>query len=46
MKDGRGVQIWPNGIRYDGYWKEGKNHGYGRLINFNGDVYIGEWKND
>ena len=24
-KDGRGVQIYPNGTRYDGWWKDGVN---------------------
>ena len=28
-KDGRGVQIYPNGTRYDGWWNNGMNHGYG-----------------
>ena len=28
-KDGRGVQIYPNGTRYDGWWKDGVNHGFG-----------------
>ena len=40
-KDGRGVQIYENGARYDGGWKNDKNHGFGRLINALGDVYLG-----
>lgn len=23
QKDGRGVQIWPDGSRYDGFWRDG-----------------------
>jgi hypothetical protein len=41
QRDGRGIQIWPNGSRYDGYWKDGMAHGQGRLVHAMGDVYIG-----
>jgi len=46
LRDGRGVQIWANGSRYDGFWKEGMAHGRGRLVHADGDVYIGDWKHD
>jgi hypothetical protein len=28
-----------DGSIYEGYWKENKAHGYGRLIHADGDVY-------
>jgi hypothetical protein len=31
---------------YEGYWKNNKFSGRGRLIKANGDVYDGEWKDD
>ena len=42
-RDGRGVQIWFDGSRYDGYWVENKANGKGRLIHADGDVYEGDW---
>ena len=46
VRDGRGIQIWLDGSRYEGYWKNNKANGYGRLIHADGDVYEGEWKDD
>lgn len=46
QKDGRGVQIWPDGSRYDGFWRDGMANGYGRLVHAEGDVYEGEWTED
>jgi hypothetical protein len=31
---------------YEGYWKNGKANGKGRLIHADGDVYLGLWKDD
>ena len=45
-RDGRGIQIWPDGSRYDGFWKDGVACGYGRLVHAEGDVYEGTWKED
>jgi hypothetical protein len=45
-KDGRGIQIWPDGSQYEGYWKNNKANGRGRLIHGDGDVYEGEWVDD
>jgi hypothetical protein len=45
-KQGRGMQIWPDGSLYEGYWKNGKANGNGRLIHADGDVYVGNWKDD
>lgn len=41
VRQGRGVQIWPDGSMYEGYWKDNKAHGRGRLIHSDGDVYDG-----
>ena len=31
-KDGRGVQVWPDGSKYEGYWRDNQANGQGRLI--------------
>ena len=41
--DGRGVKVWPDGSRYEGFWSDGEQHGYGRMIHLRGDVYSGQW---
>ena len=46
LRHGRGVQVWPDGSIYEGYWKHDKAEGRGRLIHSDGDVYEGEWKED
>ena len=46
MKSGRGKKMWRDGAQYDGYWKNNMANGYGRLIHYDGDIYIGEWLND
>lgn len=43
---GKGIQTWPDGSKYEGYWHEGRMHGYGRLIKANQGVYEGEFKAD
>ena len=45
-RHGRGIMIWDNGDKYEGYWKDDKANGNGELINYNGDIYIGEWIDD
>ena len=35
-RHGPGLQIWPDGVRYDGYWKNNKAKGKGRHIHANG----------
>ena len=45
-KDGKGIQIWPDGSQYEGYWKNNKANGKGRLIHGDGDVYEGDWVDD
>jgi len=31
-KDGRGIQVWPDNSKYEGYWRDNKANGQGRLI--------------
>lgn len=38
--------IWKNGSRYDGFFKDNKADGRGRLIHPEGDIYDGEWEAD
>ena len=40
------MMIWPDGSKYEGFWKLDRANGQGRLIHANGDVYQGEWVND
>ena len=39
MRNGRGKQVWEDFSLYEGYWKDNKANGRGRLIHPNGDVY-------
>ena len=32
VREGRGIYIWKNGNRYDGFFKNDKQHGFGRKI--------------
>ena len=45
-REGKGIHIWSDGSRYEGYWKSDMANGKGRLIHSDGDVYEGEWLND
>lgn len=45
-RDGVGVQIWPDGSRYEGLWRRDKANGRGRMTHANGDMYEGDWKED
>ena len=46
MRQGRGVQIWQDGSKYEGFWESDKANGFGRLIHANGGMYQGYWHND
>ena len=35
---------WPDGSVYGGQFKNGMPHGYGRLVDTDGDMYEGHWK--
>jgi hypothetical protein len=41
---GRGIYTWPDGRKYDGEWKEGKQEGHGVHTWPDGRKYDGEWK--
>ena len=45
-RQGKGIQVWPDGSMYEGYWMDNKANGKGRLIHADGDVYDGSWKDD
>jgi hypothetical protein len=42
-KEGRGVFTWPDKRKYDGQWKNGKQHGIGVYHSSRGDVKKGKW---
>jgi hypothetical protein len=46
IKHGYGKQLWRDGARYEGEWKEGKANGKGIFYHLNGDVYEGEFVED
>ena len=41
QRHGFGMQIWPDGSKYVGYWENDLASGTGRLIHSEGDAYIG-----
>ena len=45
-KHGRGIQLWPDGSYYKGYWENNKAEGKGEFIHSSGEVYIGNWHNN
>ena len=46
LRHGRGIQIWSDGAKFSGCWKNGKACGKGKLIHSDGDIYEGDWKDD
>lgn len=46
VREGRGVQVWPDGSLYEGYWQDSKANFFGRLLHKDGDIYQGEWLDD
>ena len=42
--EGRGVETWPDGRRYEGDFKNGRKDGEGTFEWTNGIKYIGSWK--
>lgn len=46
LRDGKGIVIWNNGTRYDGFFLKGKANSFGRIIHAEGDVYEGNWLED
>lgn len=43
-KQGYGIQVWPNGAIYEGWWHENLPSVYGMMIFSDGDVFAGEWE--
>ncbi len=46
IRNGRGVQVYPNGDRYKGLFVSDVRHGFGVQTYANQDVYRGLWFND
>ena len=46
VKEGYGVQVWPDGAKYEGHWKANMACGKGKFTHADGDVFDGYWKND
>ena len=44
LRHGRGIQVWPDGSKYIGYWKNNQANGKGKLIHQDGDIYEGDWQ--
>ena len=43
IKHGKGTQIWLDGAKYEGDWRDGMAEGQGNFHHANGDVYTGEF---
>ena len=46
VRHGYGVQVWPDGAKYRGYWQDNRAHGQGCFWHADGDKFEGEFKND
>ena len=44
--DGLGIQVYADGSKYVGEFKNGVSEGEGEFISFNGEKYVGTFKND
>ena len=40
---GRGIQFYPDGSYYKGYWENDKAEGNGEFVHSSGDKYVGNW---
>ena len=38
--------MWPDGARYEGFWRYNKACGKGKFWHVDGDVFEGEWQDD
>lgn len=41
--DNKGIYTWKTGAVYEGYWKNNKRNGKGRMTNPDGKVYEGDF---
>ena len=46
VREGFGIQTWPDGARYQGEWKQNKANGKGIFYHIDGDKFEGEWYDD
>ena len=46
IKHGKGEQIWQDGAKYNGDWRNGMAEGQGTFYHANADVYTGEFFQD
>jgi len=46
FRNGYGAQVWANGCKYVGYWKDDKAHGYGKFFYNQSEYYYGQWNKD
>ena len=46
VRDGFGVQFWPDGSIYEGNWELDRACGIGKFYYANGDFYEGEWQDN
>jgi hypothetical protein len=42
QRHGRGIQVWIDGSRYEGYWMKDKASKRGKLTHADGDIYEGK----
>lgn len=45
LRHGRGIQLWEDGTRYEGYFENNKANLKGKLIHSDGDIFEGNWFN-
>ena len=44
-KEGHGMFSWPEGKKYEGDWKDNKQHGKGYYITKSGKRRLAKWEN-
>jgi len=45
-RHGRGLEIWPDGGQYEGFFAKDKANGFGRMVYKSGDVFLIQWKDN
>lgn len=43
-KHGQGIFFWPDKTKYIGQWRNGKQHGKGRMVTKSGEEKEGYWE--